>query len=74
MEIEVECHAGYRGEQEPRAFCLNGQRIPVMVIVDRWLSPDHRYFKVQAYTGAYYILRHDEPSGRWELKWLSPWG
>jgi hypothetical protein len=27
----------------------------------------HRYFKVQGYDGAIYILRHDEPSSRWEL-------
>lgn len=65
--IRVECYAGHRGEEEPRAFHLGERRIPVMAIVDRWLDPRHRYFKVQGYDGAIYILRHDEPSGRWEL-------
>lgn len=67
MDIRVECYAGHRGEEEPRAFHLGSQRIEVMAVVDRWLAPSHRYFKVQAYDGAVYILRHDEPAGRWEM-------
>ena len=27
-------------------------------IVDRWLAPDYRYFKVQGDDGSTYILRH----------------
>ncbi|HUL42275.1 MAG TPA: hypothetical protein VLV32_10295 [Burkholderiales bacterium] len=41
--------------------------MPVMQITDRWLSPDGRYFKVQAYDGSVYILRHLEASGEWEM-------
>lgn len=67
MEIRVECHAGHRGDEEPRAFHLGERRIGVMTILDRWLDPQHRYFKVQTYDGTVYILRHDERSGRWEL-------
>jgi len=67
MEIRVECHAGHRGDEEPRAFHLDECRIEVMTIVDRWLDPQHRYFRVQAYDGTVYILRHDERSDRWEL-------
>ncbi len=70
MEIRVECYAGHRGEAEPRAFHLGSRRIEVMMVLDRWLDPQHRYFKVQAYDGTLYILRHDEPSGKWELIWL----
>lgn len=67
MDIKVECYAGHRGEEEPRAFQLGERRIAVMAITDRWLDPAYRYFKVQAFDGAIYILRHDEASGRWEL-------
>jgi len=74
MEIRVQCHAGHRGEEEPRAFYLEGRRIEVMAIVDRWLDPRHRYFKVQAYDGAVYLLRHDEEYDLWEMKWSSPLG
>lgn len=74
MDIRVECHAGHRGEEEPRAFHLGPRRIEVMTIVDRWPDPRHRYFKVQADDGATYILRHDEPTGRWELTRFSALG
>lgn len=67
MEIRVECHAGYRGEEEPRAFWLGEQRLKAVELLDRWLAPEHRYFKVKADDGNIYILRHDEVRGTWEL-------
>lgn len=67
MQIRVECYAGYRNEEEPRAFWLGERRLEVTELVDRWLSPDHRYFKVKATDGDFYILRHDGPLGIWEL-------
>lgn len=70
MEIRVACHAGYRGEEEPRAFYLGERRIEIMDIVDRWIAPNHRYFKVQAYDGDTYILRHDEDSNQWQMTWF----
>ena len=71
MKIRVQCYAGHRGEQEPRSFELEDRRVEVMEIVDRWLSPDHRYFKVQAYDGSVYILRHDELAGDWDMTLFS---
>jgi len=67
MKLQVECYAGHRGEEEPVAFLLGERRVEVIQIIDRWLSPDHRYFKVQADDGGTYILRHDELSGQWNL-------
>jgi hypothetical protein len=67
MRIRVECYAGYRGEQEPTAFWLGERRIDVLEIVDRWLHPEHRYFKIRAPDARHYVLRHDERSGEWEL-------
>lgn len=65
--IQVECHAGHRGEETPRAFYLGQRRIEVIDVLDRWLAPDHRYFKVKGEDGGIYILRHDVPDDRWEL-------
>ena len=70
MKIRVECHAGYRGEEEPRAFLLGDRRFEVVQLLDRWLDPLHRHFKVQADDGRQYILRHDTTSGDWELAGL----
>lgn len=67
MLIAVECYAGYRGEEEPRAFVLGTRRLEVTAIQDRWVAPDHRYFKVAASDGDTYILRHDEQTGAWTL-------
>lgn len=67
MEIRVESYAGYRNEQEPRAFWLGERRLEVDELIDRWLSPEHRYFKVRATDGDFYILRYDEARGIWEL-------
>jgi hypothetical protein len=66
-QIEVSCYSGYRGEESPRRFRIGDNTIAVTEILDRWLGPDHRYFKVAAEDGAVYILRHDTVSWRWEL-------
>ena len=67
MNIRVECYAGYRGEETPRAFWLGENRLEVKEVLDRWLAPDHRYFKVQADDNDIYILRHEVQSDDWEL-------
>lgn len=66
MSIRVERQAGYRGEEEPRAFTLGERRFVVQEILDRWLDPRHRYFKVRV-DGRRFIARHDTASGEWEL-------
>ena len=67
MKIRVECYAGHRGEQEPRALMLGERRLEVRELLDRWLDPAHRYFKVRVDDGQVFILRHDEGTGEWEL-------
>jgi len=68
--IEVECYAGYRGEQTPRRFRLGGGPVEIAEVVDSWLAPDHRYFKVRDAQDNRYILRHDVAADRWELTWF----
>lgn len=65
--VRVECYAGYRGEETPRRFYLKERRVEVAEIIDRWLDPEHRYFKVRGADGDLYILRHDIAGGLWEL-------
>ena len=36
-------------------------------VIDRWLAPDHRYFKVEGDDGQRYILRHDVETRHWEV-------
>jgi hypothetical protein len=65
--IHVECYAGYRGEESPRRFAMGGNTIEVVEILDRWLSPDHRYFKVEGDDQSVYLLRHDVHTETWEI-------
>jgi hypothetical protein len=67
MIVQVECYAGHRGEQTPRRIAFDGRSVELIELLDSWLAPDHRYFKMQGADGATYILRHDEPSSRWEI-------
>ncbi len=67
IEIRVSCYAGYRGEETPLRFFLKDRPIEVIKVVDRWLAPDHRYFKILGDDGAIYILRHDIATEQWEL-------
>jgi hypothetical protein len=71
MRIQVQCYAGHRGEEEPRAFHLGERRFEVLEILDRWLSPRERYFKLRADDGNVYILRHDEREGEWDMTMFS---
>ena len=67
MKIRVECHCGYRGEEAPRCFWMGEEKIEITDLIDRWLSPDYRYFKVMDSGGSVYILRHDAISQDWRL-------
>ena len=68
--VDVQCHASYRGEESPRRFRLVERHVEIAQVVDSWLAPDHRYFKVQDTQGDLYILRNDVASDRWELTWF----
>lgn len=67
FDLRVECYAGHRGEAEPRRFWLGERGVLVVDILDRWIAPEHRYFKVRGDDGGSYILRHDSQADRWEL-------
>jgi hypothetical protein len=67
MRLYVDCYAGYRGEETPRRFKLGQRSVEAEEILDRWIGPDHRYFKIRGDDGAVYILRHDTESNLWEL-------
>lgn len=67
MKIRVDCYSGYRGEETPRRLLIGERAIEVVEVLDQWLAPDHRYFKVLGDDGATYIVRHDMTSLQWEL-------
>jgi hypothetical protein len=67
LTTRVECYAGHRGEETPRALTVGDRRIEVVDVVDRWLAPDHRYFKLKGDDGDVYIVRYANATNSWEL-------
>jgi len=67
MEIQVDCYAGYRNEETPRRIRIGQEKINVIEIKDRWISPDHRFFNVIGDDKSRYLIRHDSDTLRWEL-------
>ena len=67
LRIRVECYAGYRGEETPKRFFLGKRLVKIEHVVDRWIDPNYRYFKVIGDDGGTYILRHDVKSDNWEM-------
>jgi hypothetical protein len=51
LSVGVECYAGHRGEQTPRTLILGDRSIAVAEVLDAWLAPDHRYFKLRGADG-----------------------
>ena len=67
VKVCVECSPDQLGEDTPRQLRFDDRRVEVIDIIDRWLAPDHRYFKLKGRDAATYILHHDVASGTWEL-------
>ena len=67
IDIKVECYAGYRAEETPRIIRFESRKIEVKKILDRWLNPEHRYFKLLGDDEGIYIIRHDMNTLTWEL-------
>jgi hypothetical protein len=65
--LRVECYAGHCADTQPRRFWLGVRAVAVTAIIDRWLDPRHRYFKLCGDDGGIYLLRHDTEDDRWEL-------
>ena len=65
--VRVDCYAGYRGEETPRRLHLGDRHVDLVEVLDRWLSPEYRYFKCRGDDEAVYILRHDVSTDCWEL-------
>ena len=68
MMIEVLTYSGYRADERPLRFVLNGRAYAVAEVEDRWYSPRATYFRVVAEDGNRYVLCHDEAQEVWTLE------
>jgi hypothetical protein len=65
--VTVEVYAGYKGEQTPRAFTLDGVRLSIDEILDRWYAEIHSCFRIRANDHQRYLLRYHLDEEVWEL-------
>lgn len=70
----MECYAGYKGEESPRAFVHLARRYEILEILDRWyeggLDPKalrHDYFRVKTREAETFLLRHTPRYQSWTL-------
>ena len=70
-QISVAAYSGYRGEEKPRSFVMEGQRIDISGIEREWTEEDaetgdrSRRFRVRGSDGLIHLLSHDEKTGSW---------
>jgi hypothetical protein len=69
MKIAVHCRSGYRVDEPPQSIQFDSLVVEVKTIEDRWLAPDHRYFKMIGDDDATYIIRQDVVLQTWELRY-----
>jgi hypothetical protein len=74
IPVEVQCHAGYKGDETPRFFVWARERIEIEEVVDRWYEggvdptrPVADYFRVRVRDGGERLLKHDPAAGEWYL-------
>lgn len=67
MALQVKTYSGYKADERPIAFEIDGRSYEVTELVDRWYGPDYEYFRVRADDGNTYILRYDLSDRTWSL-------
>ena len=56
MKLEVDSYCGYKGDERPVRFRLDGQECVVEELLAQWYAPDGACFKVRTRTGDVYVL------------------
>lgn len=74
LPTRVECYAGSREDEAPRALWLDEERLEIAEVIDHWYQssvdprlPSAEYFKVLTVGGERHLLRLDLPSRAWYL-------
>lgn len=69
MQVEVDCYSGYKADERPIRFRLDGHEYLVEELIDQWYGQNELLFKVLADDGNLYILGHESssPEGYWRL-------
>jgi hypothetical protein len=72
-KLTVVSYSGYKGEEEPRSFSLEGEKIEVLNILKRWVEETgsgrsrKRVFVAKGSDGYVHTLWLDEDADEWFL-------
>jgi hypothetical protein len=70
-KIKVTAYAGYKGEECPRAFVVDGEEIIAIEIVNRWVEEEEksreqmRYFTIKGSDGSLHTLYYAPAFKEW---------
>ena len=64
----VECYAGHRYPERPRAFLWEGERMEVKAVERQWRTPAGLIFRVCTVEGHRFTLTYDEVSDTWNVQ------
>jgi hypothetical protein len=71
--IEVASYSGGKGEESPRSFVLDGEKIEVLSLVRTWIEESYenrkrkRFFMVRGSDGYTHTLFYEEDSSKWGI-------
>ena len=68
MAETVECHAGFRYAERPRAFLWEGQRLEVAQVQARARTPQGFWFRVRTADGRLFELVYREAQDSWLIE------
>jgi len=57
VKVDVVAYSGYKVNERPLHFTLNGRRRRVVKVVDRWRGVEHDYFKVLTDDALIFLLK-----------------
>jgi hypothetical protein len=68
IPIYVDSYSGYKANERPLRFELDGRGYEITDVEDRWQDPNAEYFKVRTTDGKHYLLRYEEHTDEWTLQ------
>ena len=68
LPIHVSAYSGYKANERPSQFVLDGHCYEIAEVEDRWYEPEAMYFRVRTTEGKRYILRYTDADDEWTLQ------
>jgi hypothetical protein len=68
VKTVVECYAGTRYPERPRAFLWEGDRVEVAEIERRYSTPHGMAFRARTVDGRRFSLFYDEALDAWDVR------